>query len=156
MLLQQPRFGFTFSFQDRLMPHLVALLDDCSIGNVNSKLSQIQLFFRWWRHQKCHFATLKFLIFLLKTHCRPRGWWYHVPHTNFKNHSLKITATNPRDQRVNDMPLLYNVYIFVCRDLSLAVLGQVIVYRLCPIAELLVAYGRVAQLLKPLNVLWKW
>ena len=35
MLLQQPRFGFTFSFQDPLMPHLVALLDSCSIGNVN-------------------------------------------------------------------------------------------------------------------------
>ena len=34
MLLQQPRFGFTFSFQDRLMPHLVTLLDGCSIGNV--------------------------------------------------------------------------------------------------------------------------
>ena len=30
----QPKFGFTFSFQDRPMPHLVALSDGCSIGNV--------------------------------------------------------------------------------------------------------------------------
>ena len=33
MLLQQARFGFTCSFQDRLMPHLAALLDGCSIEN---------------------------------------------------------------------------------------------------------------------------
>ena len=30
----QPKFGFTFSFQDRPMPHLVALSDGCSMGNV--------------------------------------------------------------------------------------------------------------------------
>ena len=35
MLLQQPSFSFTLSFQDRLMPNLVALLDDCSNVNVN-------------------------------------------------------------------------------------------------------------------------
>ena len=35
MLLQQTRFGFTVSFQDLRMPHLVALLGGCSIGNVN-------------------------------------------------------------------------------------------------------------------------
>ena len=35
ILLQQPKFGFTFCFQDPRMPHLVALLEGCSIGNVN-------------------------------------------------------------------------------------------------------------------------
>ena len=48
MLLHEPRFGFTFSFQDRLMLHLAALLDvffnwkcQCScriIGNVANDL----------------------------------------------------------------------------------------------------------------------
>ena len=44
------------------------------------KLSQIQSFLRLWRHRKCHVATFRFL---LKTHCRHRGWWYHVPHSSF-------------------------------------------------------------------------
>ena len=30
MLQQQPRFGFTLGFQDRLMPHSAALLNGCS------------------------------------------------------------------------------------------------------------------------------
>ena len=54
----------------------------CRIISKNCKLSQIQLFLRWWWHRKCHVATLKILIFLLKTHCRRRGWWYHVPHSS--------------------------------------------------------------------------
>ena len=29
-----------------------------------------------------HVATLKIVRFLLKTHCRRRGWWYHVPHSS--------------------------------------------------------------------------
>ena len=29
-----------------------------------------------------HVATLKILRFLLKTHCRRRRWWYHVPHSS--------------------------------------------------------------------------
>ena len=35
MLLQLPLFGYTFSVQDRLMLHLVAILDDCYIGIFN-------------------------------------------------------------------------------------------------------------------------
>ena len=33
MLLRQQRFGFTFSFQDRLLSHLAAILDGCEIGS---------------------------------------------------------------------------------------------------------------------------
>ena len=29
-----------------------------------------------------HVVILKILRFLLKTHCRRRGWWYHAPHSS--------------------------------------------------------------------------
>ena len=35
MVLRQPKIGFTFSFQDHLMPHLVAILDGCKVGSLN-------------------------------------------------------------------------------------------------------------------------
>ena len=35
ILLRQPRLGHTFDFQDRLMPQLTAILDDCEIGIKN-------------------------------------------------------------------------------------------------------------------------
>ena len=31
MLLWQPRFGFSFGFEDRMRPHLVVILDGCQI-----------------------------------------------------------------------------------------------------------------------------
>ena len=30
-----------------------------------------------------YFETLKIHRFLLKTHCKRRGWWYHVPYSSY-------------------------------------------------------------------------
>ena len=52
MLLRQPRFGFTLSFQDHMMPHMAAILDGCLIpiwllnNKQYNKLCQIKLFLR--------------------------------------------------------------------------------------------------------------
>ena len=62
---------------------ITGLLGDLGTDKQHCKLSQIQLFLRLWRHRWCHVATLKILRFLLKTHCEPRGWWYHVPHSSY-------------------------------------------------------------------------
>ena len=35
MLLRQSRFGFSFSFKDRLKLHLKPTLDGCEIGSLN-------------------------------------------------------------------------------------------------------------------------
>ena len=40
MLQQQPTLGFTFSFQDYLMPHLAAILNGYSIGSANLAAEQ--------------------------------------------------------------------------------------------------------------------
>ena len=63
--------------------HITGLLGDLGTNKQHCKLSQIQLFLRLWRHRKCHDALLTILRFLLKTQCRRRGWWYHVPHSSY-------------------------------------------------------------------------
>ena len=43
---------------------------------------------------ECHVATLKILRFLLKTHCRRHGWWYHVPHSSYDMQASDIDLSS--------------------------------------------------------------
>ena len=71
-------------FRDcRSKVNITGLLGDLSTNKQHCKLSQIQLFLRLWRNRKCHVATLQIIRFQLNTHCRRRGWWYHVPHFSY-------------------------------------------------------------------------
>ena len=78
--------------------HITGSLGDIGTNKQHCKLSQIQLFLRLWRHRKCHDALLTILRFLLKTQCRRRGWWFHVPHSSYcwictwTSYSLKLPA----------------------------------------------------------------
>ena len=84
-----------YTFRDcRSKVNITDLLCDLGTNKQHCKLSTIQLFFRLWRHRQCHVATLKILRFLLKTHCRRRGWWYHVPHSS-------CDLQNPSAKEVN-------------------------------------------------------
>ena len=60
--------------------NITGLLGDLGTNKQHCKLSQ------------CHVATLKILRFLLKTHCRRRGWWYHVPHSSWNSHRTKCPS----------------------------------------------------------------
>ena len=51
--------------------------------------------FLWW---------LKILRFLLKTHCRRRGWWYHVPHSSYV---LCLLGSICEGQHINIQLTLY-------------------------------------------------
>ena len=55
-----------------------------------------------------HVATLKILRFLLKTHCRRRGWWYHVPHSSGQCGSAMFILT---------ICYLFSVMYLVCHFL---------------------------------------
>ena len=73
---------------------ITGLLGDLGTNKQHCKLSQIQLFFRLWRHRWYHVATWKILRFLLKTHCRLRGWCYH-PHSSVNMYYVEGHQKNP-------------------------------------------------------------
>ena len=80
----QKTISMNITFRDcRSKVNITGLLGDIGTNKPHCKLSQIQLFLRLWRHRLCHVATLKIIRFLLKTHCRRRGWWYLVPHSSY-------------------------------------------------------------------------
>ena len=71
-----------------------------------------------------HFAALKILRFLLKTHCRHRGWWYHVPHSSLVNASvdMHIECTESYITDSGSMTILiyfrFHFCVFMCMQMT--------------------------------------
>ena len=94
MLLQQTRFGFTFSFQDRLIPHLVALLDG---------------FFNW----KCKFSCR--IISKMANYLKYNYAWYGDGIENVTSRLLKFSYFCSRHTVcVAGDDIMFHIRVCVC------------------------------------------